>query len=167
MNAAILAIQAGKRDLPVGWDRREYWSNRSLRKRVGGGVCGVERNSVRTSGRGEGVRGRVDVLFDQHRQVLCHGMSEVRSEHADVVAASITHSQNRLRSELVSDSKTGSESVERILHVSIQSVAAVSGHTNDAGASVVHDVGESSVAFSEHGFRRVNLPPQAVVESQL
>ena len=58
----------------------------------------VQRNTGTLLPEANGIeRGRIDVLLQQHRQVLGHGMSEVRAEHSDVVAASISHPDDGLR----------------------------------------------------------------------
>ncbi len=112
-------------------------------------------------------RGGIHVLLQQHRQVLGYGVSEVRTEHADVIAASVTHSHYGLRSQLVSDADARSKCRVSVVNVAVQADIAEAGDADGAGSVEIHNVGESAVSFGIHGLREVDFPAQTIVDGQL
>src|ERR1700730_12824186 len=54
-----------------------------------------------------------------------------------------------------------------ILDVAIRPVRAISRDTDAAQTAIVADVGKATVAFSVDCLRKVNLPPQAVIDREL
>ena len=111
--------------------------------------------------------GGIDVLLQQHRQVLSNGVAEIRAEHADVVAAAITHADYGLGSELVGNAQPRSKSPERIINVAIGADISKACDTNGTGSVQVVDIGEAAVSFTVNGLGEVNLPAQAIVDGEL
>src|ERR1700758_4633852 len=160
----------GQGNEPVGGNCRESvgWINIGVGSRAtiereqlhqvrGAGICG---------GAGTLVRGEIAgvvVLFQEHGQVLRHGVPEVRAEHANVIASSVAKAHDGFRGGLISNTKAWGKGMQVVFDIAAQAVRADSSDADSTG-SKVYDVGESSVAFAIHRLGEVNLPAQAVVE---
>src|ERR1700704_1409523 len=91
--------------------------------------------------------GRVHILLQQNRQVLGYGVSEVRAEHADVIASPISHAYNGFRSQLVRNTEAGRECRVGFVDVPVQSDFAEPGYADSAGSAEIGDIGEAAVSF--------------------
>ena len=108
------------------------------------------------------VGGRVQLLVGQNRQVLRDRVSKQRSEHADVIAAPVTHADNRLWSYLVSNSQPRRELRPVVFGASVITDTAVASNPNYSFRQYC----ETAVALTVHAFRSVELPAQTVVKGQ-
>src|SRR4029079_18722565 len=77
---------------------------------------------------------RVNVLLQQHRKVLGYGVSEVRTEHADVIAAPVSHSDDGLWCDLVRNTQARSKRFVVVVDVTVQSDVPEASHTNRASS---------------------------------
>ena len=107
------------------------------------------------------------VLFQEHRQVLGYGVPEVRAEHADIVAASITRANDGLGSQLISQTEPGRERSKLVVDISVQSNVTEPGDTNGTRSVQVRKVGKPSVSLAVNRFGEVNFPTQSIVKGQL
>ncbi len=62
----------------------------------------------------------IDLLRYQHRQVLSHGMTEVRSENSHVITHAKSGANNRLVLELIGDAEARCEGMKVISDVAVQ-----------------------------------------------
>ena len=90
-------------------------------------------------------------------------VSKVRSEHAHIKAASVTHADDGLGIQLIRDSQTRSKRVPGVIDVSIQPNSSFAGNPVQA----LSQIGESTVVFAIHVLREINFPAQTIIQSQL
>ena len=158
MDAGNLTAERTERNDAVGRHRRERWCHRSAIQKEHGnlapGSIGIESRCIH-------------VLLQQHRQVLGYGVSEIRPEHADIVAPSISQPYDGLGCDLVRNAQARSKRFVVVIHVAVQADIAEAGHADGAGSIEVLDVGESAVALGIDRLREVDLPAQSVVDGQL
>src|SRR5215472_5054552 len=95
------------------------------------------------------------VLVRENRQVLGHHVTEVRTKHADIEAATVTDTDDSLRIYLVSHTDTRGKRLQRIIRISVVTIIPDTGHTNDA----LFYVCEPAFASTIDGFGEINLPP--------
>ena len=129
-------------------DRRDLWEHRAWRPR-------------RQVEHAIEVVGRVEILDRQNRQVLRDAVAEDRSEHAEVVAASVAASDDRFLVDLVGRADTR-RPVERVLDVTVQPDAADTRNPDEAGV----EIEESGVPRLVHGLRIEDVESQPVVQRQ-
>src|SRR5260370_13993943 len=88
--------QRAKREDPVGGNRRESRSWINAGDRVRPSIQSKERNPI--VGRASNDIAGLEVLLQEYGQVLRDRMPEIGTEHAYVVAPSVTHANYGLRS---------------------------------------------------------------------
>src|SRR5438105_4251004 len=96
-------------------------------------------------------------------KILVDGVAKNRTEHADVIAATIAHANHGLGIYLISDAKTGSEIGPGILHVEVVVNTAFAGNADGGGAQVE----QATVILAVDRFWEINIPTQTIADAQL
>src|SRR5215475_1081667 len=94
-------------------------------------------------------------------------MAKVGTEHADVIAAAITHPHHSLWRSLISNPQARCKCLKSVLDVTGHVVGPEPSHADSTRPAVVHNIGKPAVTLAIHRFGEINLPAQSIVESQL
>src|SRR5258706_382005 len=135
-----------KQELSRRWDRREFGCGRPVRE--------IEYDS--------GIRGWIELLRYQYREVLCSRMPKVRTKHSNVKAASIAQPDHSLGCGLVGNAQTRRKVGQIILHISLEVDVAEASHIDQSGL----EIEPTTSAFSRDRLRKINLPSQSIVKDQ-
>ena len=100
------------------------------------------------------------ILAREHRKILGDHVPEVGTKHSDVEATAITHTNNRLRIELISNTQTRGKRLVRVCDIAVRANPTIASHVDDA----LIQVSKTAVALGVDGFGEVNFPTQAVSE---
>src|SRR5580765_67912 len=136
----------GKAELSRRRNRRESGRWRSLRK--------VEH--------APGECRRVELLLHQNRQVLRNRVPKYRAEYPNVKAPPISQPNHRFGRSLISDAQARRQVSKVVLHISLQVDVAITSDTDQPSVEIY----PPTCSLSSDRLRRVNLPPQSVVECQ-
>src|SRR5207302_5410684 len=95
-----------------------------------------------------------DGLIHQDRQVLGHGMAKVRSEHANVKTAAISHANHCFGIDLISNPEARSKRGEFILDIASRVERPFSGNSDHptTTSAASNDVGEAPLVLTVHVF---------------
>ena len=94
-------------------------------------------------------------------------MSEVGTEHPDVIASAVTRTNYRLGCQLISDTEARRKCGEFVIDIPIQPVRAKASDPDPAETAVIDDIGKATVALRVYRLREIDLPAQSIVDGQL
>jgi len=93
-------------------------------------------------------------------------VSEIRTEHSDVIAASVSHSHYGFRGQLVRAPDPRSESGELVFNIAVQANLAETRDAYGACPVEIRKVGEPAGSSGINGLGEVNFPTQTIVNGE-